>query len=64
MARRTEQLFPLYRIVEWRDGSVFRTEPAGERWFPLGMVNPGQEIEPGLRVGTPDEFTIRHITTD
>lgn len=56
-----EVLYPLYRITEWKDGAVFKTEPAGERWLPLGKTLTGQELEDGLRVGTPTEFKTRRV---
>ena len=53
-----EQLHPLYRVTEYRDGEVYRTEPVEDRWLPLGTVV-GSEVEPGVRVGTPDRLQIR-----
>lgn len=54
-----EVLVPLYRVTEYKDGFVFRTEPAGERWIPLLNAIPGREIEPDLRIGTPDGLILR-----
>ena len=53
-----EQLLPLYRVTEYRDGDVYRTEPVGARWLPVGTVV-GSEVEPDVRVGTPDILKIR-----
>lgn len=54
-----EQLFPTYRIVEWRDGAVFRTEPCADEWLPVPETVVGQELPDGRRVGTPDTFKVR-----
>lgn len=54
-----ETLMPLYRITEMKDGAVFKTEAAGERWIPVAEAIPGWELENGLRIGTPSEFKVR-----
>jgi hypothetical protein len=53
-----EQLFPLYRVTERRDGEVYRTRPVGEAWLPVNTAV-GSEVESEVRVGTPDRLRIR-----
>lgn len=56
-----EVRMPLFRIVEYRDGAVYRTEPAGEVWVPGFIAVPGRQYgdDPDLRLGTPDSFEVR-----
>ncbi len=61
--KRTEIKMPLIRITEWRDGCVFKTEPAGEVWVPLGEGMPGKQYgdDPNVRFGTPEKFEVRRV---
>lgn len=64
-----ETLMPTYRVVEWRDGAVFRTAPGPDVWVPIEIANrtgaqaPFQE-DPDLRLGTPTSFETRRGTRD
>ena len=53
-----EQLFPIFRVTERRDGAVYRTRPIGEVWLPIGTVV-GAELESDIHVGTPFRLRIR-----
>lgn len=54
-----EVLREVYRIVEWRNGAIFKTEYVEDRWVPMDEV-PGKES--GLLYvvkSDPDLTTIR-----
>lgn len=53
---------PLIRIIEWRDGAIFKTEPAGEVWISSDIAISGKQYgdDPNLRLGTPTNFEVRH----
>ena len=53
-----EQLFPIYRVTEWRDGEVFRVRNIGQVWLPINTVV-GSEVDAEIRVGTPLRLMVR-----
>lgn len=59
-----EVKMPLVRITEWKDGAVFKTEPAGEAWIPGFIAIPGRQYgdDPNVRLGTPDRFESRRVS--
>jgi hypothetical protein len=38
MGVRIEMLWEVWRITEWKDGCVFKTEYVESRWLPVGSV--------------------------
>jgi len=40
-----ESLRQVWRIVERRDGAVFRTEYVGEDWVPMGSHGDGADLQ-------------------
>jgi hypothetical protein len=58
-----EEYRELFRITEWRDGCVFRTESLGYGWFPQAEVKANRPAESDLiYAAASDEFAQTHMT--
>lgn len=48
MAFELEHLMDVYKITEWRDGCVFKTEKLGEQWISDSKINRNKTQETNL----------------
>jgi hypothetical protein len=53
----------LFRITEWRDGCVFRTEPVRYDWFPEAVVDANVPRTTNLIYAAPDDEFARNNMT-
>jgi len=51
----------VFRITEWRDGCVFRTEQVGHDWFPESVVKANRPRETNLIYCPPSDGTLLAI---
>lgn len=54
-----EVLREIYRIVEWRDGAIFKTEYVEDKWVPMDEVPPQGSGLLYVVKNDPDLTTIR-----
>lgn len=60
---RFEVYMELFRITQWRDGCVYRTESLGCSWFPKAVVDANHPAGSNLMyVAASDEFAATHST--
>lgn len=53
----------LFKITEWRDGCVFKTESQGYAWFDLEVEKANRPAETNLIYASPsDEFSLGNMT--
>ena len=58
-----EVYMELFRITQWRDGCVYRTESEGCAWFRKALVDANRPAETNLMyVAASDEFAATHST--
>lgn len=66
MQTRTEVLLEVWRIVERRDGDVYKTEYVEDRWVPINLALALGPVpnEPDLFYVAKQEFTTRRTKGD